>query len=177
MKLNLTYLTMFNYQNLYYGNAGDSLYSHNGLPGPMLQNLFRSYQADKKNKKKKKVLIILASLKQSFFLPELHNLEKFLFGLILSIGQVYFLTYLNDIILANLFFDLIVFILANVLGHLVAGFVTIFRKCEKKSFAILVPQFSTFDVDNDNRAGDFAERSCARLYKVDFFRHSSNAPC
>ena len=26
--------------------------------------------------------------------------------------------------------------------------------------------FSTFDVDNDNRAGDFAERSCARLYKV-----------
>lgn len=26
--------------------------------------------------------------------------------------------------------------------------------------------FSTFDVDNDNRGGDFAERSCARLYKV-----------
>jgi len=26
--------------------------------------------------------------------------------------------------------------------------------------------FSTFDVDNDNRDGDFAERSCARLYKV-----------
>lgn len=26
--------------------------------------------------------------------------------------------------------------------------------------------FSTFDVDNDNREGDFAERSCARLYKV-----------
>ena len=25
--------------------------------------------------------------------------------------------------------------------------------------------FSTFDVDNDNRDGDFAERSCARLYK------------
>ena len=50
MKLNLTYLTMFNYQNLYYGNAGDSLYSHNGLPGPMLQNLFRSYQAEKKQK-------------------------------------------------------------------------------------------------------------------------------
>jgi len=25
--------------------------------------------------------------------------------------------------------------------------------------------FSTFDVDNDNREGDFAERSCARLYK------------
>ena len=66
MKLNLTYLTMFNYQKLYYGNAGDSLYSHNGLPGPMLQNLFRSYQAEKKQKKKK-VLIVLASLKQSFF--------------------------------------------------------------------------------------------------------------
>lgn len=29
--------------------------------------------------------------------------------------------------------------------------------------------FSTFDVDNDNREGeDFAERSCARLYKVNF---------
>ncbi len=29
--------------------------------------------------------------------------------------------------------------------------------------------FSTFDVDNDNREGeDFAERSCARLYKVKF---------
>ena len=26
--------------------------------------------------------------------------------------------------------------------------------------------FSTFDVDNDNRDGDFVERSCARLYKV-----------
>ena len=26
--------------------------------------------------------------------------------------------------------------------------------------------FSTFDVDNDNRDGDFAERSCARLYRV-----------
>jgi hypothetical protein len=26
--------------------------------------------------------------------------------------------------------------------------------------------FSTFDVDNDNRDGDFAERSCSRLYKV-----------
>ena len=26
--------------------------------------------------------------------------------------------------------------------------------------------FSTFDVDNDNRDGDFGERSCARLYKV-----------
>ena len=26
--------------------------------------------------------------------------------------------------------------------------------------------FSTFDVDNDNREGDFSERSCARLYKV-----------
>lgn len=26
--------------------------------------------------------------------------------------------------------------------------------------------FSTFDVDNDNREGDFADRSCARLYKV-----------
>ena len=26
--------------------------------------------------------------------------------------------------------------------------------------------FSTFDVDNDNRDGEFAERSCARLYKV-----------
>ena len=25
--------------------------------------------------------------------------------------------------------------------------------------------FSTFDVDNDNRDGDFAESSCARLYK------------
>ncbi|XP_042239399.1 fibrinogen C domain-containing protein 1-like, partial [Homarus americanus] len=25
--------------------------------------------------------------------------------------------------------------------------------------------FSTFDVDNDNRDGDFVERSCARLYK------------
>jgi len=25
--------------------------------------------------------------------------------------------------------------------------------------------FSTFDVDNDNRDGEFAERSCARLYK------------
>ena len=28
--------------------------------------------------------------------------------------------------------------------------------------------FSTFDVDNDNRDGDFVERSCARLYKVTF---------
>ena len=30
--------------------------------------------------------------------------------------------------------------------------------------------FSTFDVDNDNRDGDFAESSCARLYKgyIDF---------
>ena len=26
--------------------------------------------------------------------------------------------------------------------------------------------FSTFDVDNDNRDGDFVERSCSRLYKV-----------
>ncbi len=26
--------------------------------------------------------------------------------------------------------------------------------------------FSTFDVDNDEREGDFADRSCARLYKV-----------
>ena len=26
--------------------------------------------------------------------------------------------------------------------------------------------FSTFDVDNDNRNGDFVERSCSRLYKV-----------
>ena len=26
--------------------------------------------------------------------------------------------------------------------------------------------FSTFDVDNDNRDGEFVERSCARLYKV-----------
>ena len=26
--------------------------------------------------------------------------------------------------------------------------------------------FSTFDVDNDNRDGDFAESSCARLYRV-----------
>ncbi len=26
--------------------------------------------------------------------------------------------------------------------------------------------FSTFDVDNDNRDGEFSERSCARLYKV-----------
>ena len=26
--------------------------------------------------------------------------------------------------------------------------------------------FSTFDVDNDNREGDFSDRSCARLYKV-----------
>lgn len=26
--------------------------------------------------------------------------------------------------------------------------------------------FSTFDVDNDNRDGNFAESSCARLYKV-----------
>ena len=130
-----------------------------------------------KKQKKEKGPNYIGIFEAKFFLAELHNLENFLFGLILSIGQVYFLTYLNDIILANLFFDLIVFILANVLGHLVAGFVTIFRQCEKKSFAILVPQFSTFDVDNDNRAGDFAERSCARLYKVDFFRHSSNAPC
>ena len=30
--------------------------------------------------------------------------------------------------------------------------------------------FSTFDVDNDNRDGDFAERSCARLYKVSIFQ-------
>ena len=42
--------------------------------------------------------------------------------------------------------------------------------------------FSTFDVDNDNRDGDFAERSCARLYKVisyfyffiSSFRHINN---
>ena len=26
--------------------------------------------------------------------------------------------------------------------------------------------FSTFDVDNDNRDGNFEESSCARLYKV-----------
>ena len=26
--------------------------------------------------------------------------------------------------------------------------------------------FSTFDVDNDNRDGEFVERSCARLYKA-----------
>ena len=31
--------------------------------------------------------------------------------------------------------------------------------------------FSTFDVDNDNREGDFAERSCARLYKVRYNSH------
>ena len=29
--------------------------------------------------------------------------------------------------------------------------------------------FSTFDVDNDNRDGNFAESSCARLYKVGKF--------
>ena len=28
--------------------------------------------------------------------------------------------------------------------------------------------FSTFDVDNDNRDGNFEESSCARLYKVSF---------
>lgn len=38
--------------------------------------------------------------------------------------------------------------------------------------------FSTFDVDNDNRDGDFAERSCARLYKVVIiFLHSFNNLC
>ena len=29
--------------------------------------------------------------------------------------------------------------------------------------------FSTFDVDNDNRDGEFTERSCARLYKVNTY--------
>ena len=28
--------------------------------------------------------------------------------------------------------------------------------------------FSTFDVDNDNRDGNFEESSCARLYKVNY---------
>ena len=35
--------------------------------------------------------------------------------------------------------------------------------------------FSTFDVDNDNREGEFSDRSCARLYKARIFRRQKFA--